>query len=196
MNTEKNDKLFLELFEESRILLTFIVRKTLGFTCPHDASDVMQETFIKCRRNFKPEAIRSFKQWVVQSGKNNAIDRLRAHNRHSKHYVDSGQEDCPGTSLLENIPGKETPETIVSGAEQNELRFNILREAMGQVSHEQLQVIVLRHFMELTFEEVSARLGINQNTVKSRLRRALEKMREYFLSKGITSARFLEPKVV
>ena len=53
-----------------------------------------------------------------------------------------------------------------------------IRRALGQLSADHRRVVVLRYFADLSTAEVANALGVREGTVKSRLSRALEQMRE------------------
>ena len=61
----------------------------------------------------------------------------------------------------------------------------IVRQALAHLVPEQQQVVVLRYFAELTVPEVARSIGVKEGTVKSRLHRALERLREKLEESGI-----------
>ena len=61
----------------------------------------------------------------------------------------------------------------------------IVRQALAHLVPEQQQVVVLRYFAELTVPEVARSIGVREGTVKSRLHRALERLREKLEESGL-----------
>ena len=55
----------------------------------------------------------------------------------------------------------------------------ILRQALDKLAPNQRQVVVLRYFAELTVPEIAGAMGVKEGTVKSRLHRALSRLREH-----------------
>ena len=54
-----------------------------------------------------------------------------------------------------------------------------MRQALATLDPQQQQVVVLRYFAELTVPEISEAMGVKEGTVKSRLHRALSRLREH-----------------
>lgn len=78
---------------------------------------------------------------------------------------------------LEEVPSAELPEaSIDDGAEQRADR-EMLRDAMRVLAPKQRQVVLLRHYGQLTTEETARALGMSTGTVKSTLHRALARLR-------------------
>jgi RNA polymerase sigma-70 factor (sigma-E family) len=84
---------------------------------------------------------------------------------------------------LEEVPSAELPEaSIDDGAEQRADR-EMLRDAMRVLAPKQRQVVMMRHYSQLTTEETARALGMSTGTVKSTLHRALARLR-YELEHG------------
>lgn len=62
----------------------------------------------------------------------------------------------------------------------------VLDEAVGHLREGERAVVVLRYFQGLSHREVGEALGLNENTVRKRADRALEKLRAYFAGAGVT----------
>ncbi|MBY8880177.1 SigE family RNA polymerase sigma factor [Actinacidiphila acidipaludis] len=84
---------------------------------------------------------------------------------------------------LEEVPSAELPEaSIDDGAEQRADR-EMLRDAMRVLAPKQRQVVIMRHYGQLSTEETARALGMSTGTVKSTLHRALARLR-YELEHG------------
>lgn len=132
-----------------------------------DAEEVAQEAFVKAfyaLDRFRPEA--PFRPWLLRIVANEAINRRRADRR--RPTVDlSAAEDrpSPDTAL--------SPEGAALAAER---RDGVLGALRGLREDDRL-VIAYRFFFELSEAEMADALGVARGTVKSRLSRALGRLR-------------------
>ncbi len=131
-----------------------------------DAEEAAQDAFVKAYRalwRFRPGA--PFKPWLLRIVANEARNRRRSAGRRAALALRATQEP-PG----EAAP---SPEAALLDAERREelvTALNRLRE------HERL-AIACRYFLDLSEAETAAALGVRPGTVKSRLARALERLR-------------------
>jgi len=133
-----------------------------------DASDLAQEAFIKVFRSiksFRGEA--SFSTWIYHVVANVCRDQLRK----QKVKVNSLDEPVAyeGERLEKQLQdsGKSPEEKL----EENELKA-YLQRLINQLPDEYRLVLVLREFMDFSYEEIAGELNITMGTVKSRLNRA------------------------
>jgi RNA polymerase sigma-70 factor (ECF subfamily) len=113
---------------------------------------------------------KKFKTWILTIARNTALDSLRQKNPRAFSTMDT--ED--GT-FSEEIPGDE-----INAAElfDQKVFAGVFQDICDQLSDPH-RVVLLLHFDEqLTFQEISDVLGESLNTVKSRYRRALERVKE------------------
>ena len=141
-----------------------------------DAADVAQEAFLSAWRglpNFRGEA--GFATWLYRLTSNAAIDFLRKNKRQRAE-----------ASLNDEDLGLNAPDPAPTPQEQAEAQS--LREAvrwgMGELSREHRQVLDLREYQELSYEEIAQRLDVDLGTVKSRLSRARSALRKILLRSG------------
>lgn len=141
-----------------------------------DASDVAQEAFLAAWRglpSFRGEA--GFATWLYRLTANAAIDHLRRSRRQrSEASLDDGEL---GLDAVDPAP---TPQ---EQAESESLR-EAVRWGMGELSREHRQVLELREYRELSYEEIAGQLGVDLGTVKSRLSRARGALRKILLKSG------------
>lgn len=141
-----------------------------------DASDVAQEAFLAAWRglpSFRGEA--GFATWLYRLTANAAIDHLRRSRRQrSEASLDDGEL---GLDAVDPAP---TPQ---EQAESESLR-EAVRWGMGELSREHRQVLELREYRELSYEEIAGQLGVDLGTVKSRLSRARGALRKILLRSG------------
>ncbi|MBA3570992.1 MAG: sigma-70 family RNA polymerase sigma factor [Pyrinomonadaceae bacterium] len=145
------------------------------------ALDLTQEIFIKIygslaryRSEFK------FSTWIYKIAHNSAVDHLRR-NAGRERSLSSGIEGDQYELPIES--GSLSPE---QESERKERRLEI--EAVVQsLPSTYRELIVLRHSQDLTYEEIVEVTGLPLGTVKNRLFRAREVMRQQFIGRGITS---------
>jgi RNA polymerase sigma-70 factor (ECF subfamily) len=136
-----------------------------------DARDAAQETFISAYRNlgnFRGEARVS--SWLHRI----AVNQCLTKQRRSKVRSESSLEDESSTNEASFAsPGTLSPAKIT---EQNE-RIAGVRTAVNSLPADLKQVIVMKEFEELTFQEIADALDLPLSTVKSRLYTALKQLR-------------------
>ena len=133
-----------------------------------DAEDAAQEGFVKAwaaLHRFRPGA--PFRPWILQIVANEARNRRRAAGRRAHLTL----RTVAGTPPGEAAP---SPEATAIDAAQREA----LLSAVNELREEDRLVIACRYFLELSEEETAVALGWRRGTVKSRLSRALGRLRE------------------
>ncbi len=140
------------------------------------ANDLLQETFLRVVKNAQGYSRKAkFTTWLYTIARNLGIDALRK-ARHRRHpSLDQAQgADPEGRTLMERLPGKS--DDGFERTDAGELRVRI-EAAIDRLSNEQREVFVMREFMQLQFKEIAAVVGVSENTIKSRMRYALENLR-------------------
>ena len=140
------------------------------------AEDLLQEAFmrvIKGAEAYKRQA--KFTTWLYTIARNLCVDQTRR-RKHRKHAsldapMDTGEES--GT-LLDVLPGGEMASDRQS---VNKQLHETMQKAIGGLSEVQREVFLMREFLDLPFKQIADVVGVPENTVKSRMRYALEKLR-------------------
>jgi RNA polymerase sigma-70 factor (ECF subfamily) len=140
---------------------------------PDEALEVVQETFVKAyiaapRWNDRSEV----GSWLTRIGINQAIDRYRRsrRRRRSEEPLEDGAVDhdrrysAPGASPERAVLGREVGERIAG--------------ALRALPERQRAVFVLRHYDDMSLEEIARTLDVSLGTVKSSLHRAIHRLRE------------------
>jgi RNA polymerase sigma-70 factor (ECF subfamily) len=142
------------------------------------ALDVTQETFIKVY-NFlnKYSTEYKFSTWLYRIAHNAAIDHLR---RNSVQSQSIETENADGTYQLQLECSQPGPEKL---RERSEWRAE-LQDVVRCLPASYRELIVLRHSRELSYDEIAEVTGLPLGTVKNRLFRAREMMREILLERG------------
>ena len=143
------------------------------------AEDVVQEAFVRVVQNaadFKHEA--RFSTWVYTITRNLCIDQMRksALRKHPSLDEPKRGEEGDGPTL-----GEQTADVRASVERQvtgSELKEKILA-AVDQLPDDQREVFLLRELSNLPFKEIATITGVPENTVKSRMRYALERLQAH-----------------
>lgn len=142
------------------------------------ALDVTQETFIKVYNSLDKYSTEfKFSTWLYRIAHNAAIDYLR---RNSVQSQSIETENTDGTYQLQLVCSQPGPEKV---RERSEWRAE-LQDVIRSLPASYRELIVLRHSKELSYDEIAAVTGLPLGTVKNRLFRAREMMREILLERG------------
>ena len=139
-----------------------------------DAEDVTQEAFIKAWRalgRFRTDA--PFRPWLLTIVANEARNRVRSNRRRREvpgSAVDGADEPRPTMQPVDPSP---SPEDRILEADQRRL----LLAALDRLSDQDRLVIGARYLLELSEAETADALGVARGTVKSRLSRAMSRLR-------------------
>ena len=129
------------------------------------------------RANYQPQA--AFRTWLYQIGRNRLIDFLRA--RDSDPVAQTTGDDG---DLEAELPDGTTPEADLEKKQQ----LAQLHAAIRQLPAEQKEALVLQQFNGMSLDEIAAITQVNTETVKSRLRYAMQKLRANLQQKtGMTA---------
>jgi len=136
-----------------------------------EASDAAQETFISayCNlKNFRGEA--KVSSWLHRIAVNQCLTTKRRAKTRSEGFLD---EESNADEKVFIAPSHLSPARTT---EQNE-RLRLIRQAVGSLPEDLRQVIVMKEFEEMTFQEISDTLDVPLSTIKSRLYTALKQLR-------------------
>ena len=128
------------------------------------ADDQVQEAFLSAWRGigkFRPGS--PFKPWLVRILVNGVLTQRR---RRTVSTEPLGEADRIDDSV-----------DVVESVEARRKR-QMVRQALGSLDPQHREVIVLRYFADLTVPQVALSAGIREGTAKSRLHRALGRLRE------------------
>jgi len=142
-----------------------------------DANDLAQDVFFKAfkaLKNFRFES--AFSTWIYRIAVNTCKNRLKSFQyRLKKKFV-----HLNNTAAAKNNPGVEiadessSPEIELGRKEKSRL----IQTAINSLPTEKKAVVVLRDIEGLSYEEISSVTGFNLGTVKSKLARARQDLRE------------------
>jgi RNA polymerase sigma factor (sigma-70 family) len=132
-----------------------------------DAEDAAQEAFVNAFRaldRFRPDA--PFRPWLLRIVANEARNRVRSSGRRQHLDLRLAEGFRPGDAAP-------SPEAVAVAADERRRLLGLV----NAMSDEDRRVIACRYFLELNSEETAAALGVREGTVKSRLSRALARLR-------------------
>ena len=136
-----------------------------------DAMELSQEAFILAYRNIKHlKPDRRFFPWFYQILKNVCFSHLRKTKNRRSHSLEKLEEQAPVAEVDDSF----TPEVV---AERNETKDRIWK-AIGKLSEKHREVIILRHFQNLSYEQMAQILFCSRGTVMSRLYHARQRLKE------------------
>lgn len=139
---------------------------------PEEAEEVIQETFIHVwtrARDYTPER-GSVTAWLVMLARSRAIDRLRA----------QAQRERLEVVQREGVALAEPPATPLELTQQAHTRFHVA-SGLAALSPEQRHALELAFHEGLSHSEISLRTGDPLGTVKTRIRRGLERLARLLL---------------
>lgn len=142
-----------------------------------DAGDCAQDTFVKAYRALKSFKFgSSFSTWLYAIAVNTCKNKLKsAEHRYRKKMVRIDAEKEGEKSLSREIEDS-APSPLDQLAKKE--KEALLRSAITALPEEARAVIVLRDIQGLSYEEIARVTGYNMGTVKSKLARARQQLRE------------------
>ena len=154
----------------------FIFQLGSDFT-PEDAEEICQEVFLAVIRNIQTfHGESQFQTWLFRIAANKARDfreRRNAAKRGSGHAPLSLQAEDPETGLTLDPPAElPSPDELIMTAE----KMALVRQALDQIGEPCQEIIELRYFADLSYEELSRTLKLNPKTVSSRLSKCLDRL--------------------
>ena len=164
------------LTRHRRAIYNFILRSV---NSRDRAEDLMQETFlrvIKGAAGYQKQA--KFTTWLFTIARNLCVD----HSRRQKHRKAASLDQPLGSSadggrdrtMLDTVEGREMrSDRQVINQQLNER----MQRAIATLPDDQREVFLMRELQNMPFKEIGEVVGVPENTVKSRMRYALEKLR-------------------
>ena len=139
-----------------------------------DHDDIVQETYIRLLRARKCGQLRSPKALLFTVARNLVLDIFR-HRQGAQ--VDS-LANMDEISVLEETG---TTETL-----RHEAKLQLLEEALRSLPKRCREVIMLKRFEGLSYDEIGRKLGISHNTISAHISVGVAKCRDYLRARGVT----------
>lgn len=153
----------------------FILRRTGGNR--EAAEDLLQDTFLRVvhrAASFKQQS--KFTTWLYTIARNLCIDAARKarYRNHARLDQPLSKSEAEGATLLDRVPSPNPGPDV----ETRDRRFRrALDVALDALPEEQRDVFIMREFEGLKFREIADVMDIPENTVKSRMRYALQALK-------------------
>lgn len=141
-----------------------------------DAADVVQEVFLKVFRNvdsFRNQS--SLKTWIYRITVNEAHNQRRWFFRHRQREIGLDEEPEDALSVADTLADRgRSPFDHVFDLEKHQM----IETALGRINPTFREAVVLRDIADLSYEEVADVLQVSLGTVKSRILRGREALRQ------------------
>lgn len=127
------------------------------------SEDLVQEVFLrilKYRQSYAPGT--PFRAWIYQIARNARVDHYRKTPRHITYESEMAPSVAPKDSA------------------QKSEEVELLHRALMQMPEEKREILILSRFQELKYEEIARLLGCELGTVKTRIHRAIQELRQNF----------------
>jgi RNA polymerase sigma-70 factor, ECF subfamily len=141
-----------------------------------EAADVVQEVFLKVFRNISSFRGQStLKTWIYRITINEAHNARRWFFRHRRREVELDTDPEESRNWKEIIPDRgRSPFDMALEGEQH----TMIEAALDRINPIFREAVVLRDITDLSYEEIAEILGVSLGTVKSRILRGREALRE------------------
>ena len=160
---------------KSRIFTTiyFIVKDK------YIAEDLLQDVFIKTIKTIKCGKYNEqgkFLSWIVRVAHNQAIDHFRKEKRNPRITLQDGSDvfNCLKFSEDFTEPNNLTKKTV-----------QYIKKIIYELPEKQREVLVMRHYMQMSFQEIAESTKVSINTALGRMRYALISLRKKIKTKKI-----------
>jgi len=145
------------------------------------AEDIFQETFIKVIKSLRKGRYMEkgiFLSWVVRISHNLIIDHYRREKHLKVTSSDSTETDLFNSKKFADV-------NIEDRLVQNRIEFEV-RQLINELPDDQKEVILLRHYGEMSFKEIADQTGVSINTALGRMRYALINLRKMIEDRNLS----------
>jgi RNA polymerase sigma factor (sigma-70 family) len=152
------------------------------------AEDLLQDVFVKVVQTLNSDRYNEegkFQPWLMRIAHNLAID----HFRKMKRYPSILMED--GSNVFNTL---NFAEENVEDLKVRDETHALVRQLVDELPENQKQVLIMRHYMDLSFQEIAEQTGVSINTALGRMRYALINLRKKLKQINIAYDRIFYPK--
>lgn len=147
-----------------------------------DAEDVTQETYLRLWRVASEVKLESsLKLYILRTARNLAFDLIRKNSKRDE--IDTVILDADGEFEIEIAD--DSADSRPDASYLRKVEKEAVRQAIEELPAAAREIIVLRDIEGLSYAEIASMLGIAEGTLKSKLFRARERLRQIILSKNI-----------
>jgi RNA polymerase sigma factor (sigma-70 family) len=166
----RDQKAYAELMSRYRDSIYFMLLKMVNNK--DDAEDLTIEAFGKAFKRLQQYTPNyAFSTWLFKIASNNCIDFIRRKKNNSTYSIDKPFDNGEGDELTMEIRSEtlDPEEKII-----RKQKMDMMREVVEKLKPRYRQLVELRYFQELSYEEIAAELDLPLGTVKAQLFRARE----------------------
>jgi RNA polymerase sigma factor (sigma-70 family) len=152
------------------------------------AEDLLQDVFVKVVQTLNSDRYNEegkFQPWLMRIAHNLAIDYFRK----KKRYPSILMED--GSNLFNTL---QFADENVEDLRVKDETHKLVRQLVDELPETQKQVLIMRHFMDLSFQEIAEQTGVSINTALGRMRYALINMRKKMKQMNFAYDKIFYPK--
>lgn len=152
------------------------------------AEDLLQDVFVKVVQTIHSDRYSEegkFQPWLMRIAHNLAID----HFRKSKRYPTILMED--GSNLFNSLM---FAEASVEDHRVKEETLEMVKKLIEELPEAQKEVLVMRHYLDMSFQEISDQTGVSINTALGRMRYALIHLRKKMKQLNFAYDKIIYPK--
>jgi RNA polymerase sigma-70 factor (ECF subfamily) len=152
------------------------------------AEDLLQDVFVKVLHTLNSDKYKEegkFQPWVMRIAHNLAIDYFRK----AKRYPTILLED--GSNLLNSLSFAE------DSSEEQRIKEETLawvRNLIDELPEAQKEVVIMRHYLDMSFQEIAEQTGVSINTALGRMRYALNHIRKKMKQVNSAYDKIIYPK--
>lgn len=152
------------------------------------AEDLLQDVFVKVVQTIHSDRYSEegkFQPWLMRIAHNLAID----HFRKSKRYPTILMED--GSNVFNSL---QFAEASIEDHRVKEETLEMVKKLIEELPEAQKEVLVMRHYLEMSFQEIADKTGVSINTALGRMRYALIHLRKKMKQLNIAYDKTFYPK--
>ncbi|MEG0525142.1 MAG: sigma-70 family RNA polymerase sigma factor [Erysipelothrix sp.] len=162
---------FEELYNETHKMVFYIISRLVRNH--HTVQDLVQDTYISAFENIDQlDDLDNFQAWVNRIASNKAKDFLK--KKKPNLFTDLVKEsDQDYTYEVEDTQTFDRPDIFAGNQEVT----NVIQDVLFQIPEDQRLCVMMFYFEDMTTREISESLNVSENSIKSRLRYAKEKIK-------------------
>ena len=152
------------------------------------AEDLLQDVFVKVIQTLNSDKYNEegkFQPWLMRIAHNLAID----HFRKAKRYPTIILED--GSNLLNSM---KFAEDSIEDVRVKEETLEMIKKLIDELPEAQKEVLIMRHYLDMSFQEIADQTGVSINTALGRMRYALIHLRKKMKQLTIAYDKIFYPK--
>jgi RNA polymerase sigma-70 factor (ECF subfamily) len=152
------------------------------------AEDLLQDVFVKVINTLNSDKYNEegkFQPWLMRIAHNLAID----HFRKAKRYPTIILED--GSNLLNSM---KFAEDSIEDIRVKEETLEMVKKLIDELPEAQREVLIMRHYLDMSFQEIADQTGVSINTALGRMRYALIHLRKKMKQLTVAYDKIFYPK--